>query len=84
MNYKYVPKLKKIDVDTALEVNGESAIIITFNMKRKKKTEEPQKMGIIITIAETKKKNFMGRNKCTLMMEEMNVSFFVWRIILYA
>ena len=42
--------MKKIDVNTALEVNGECGIINTFKVMKKKNSEEHKINGIISTL----------------------------------
>ena len=69
--------MKKIYVDTALEVNGECGIISTFEVKKNKKTEEHKMKVVIITLSETKRNILVSRNKLTLKMEKMNLSLSV-------
>ena len=50
--------MKKIDVNTALEVNGECGIINTFKVKEKEKTEKRKMKGMLSTLIKTKNENF--------------------------
>ena len=71
-----------INVDTALEVNGECGIISKFTVKEKKNTEECKIKGMISMIFQKRKRNVLvGRDNCTLEMEDMNISLSVWIII---